>query len=90
MFSTVPVCDLNDFKNDKKRGDFVQIFGSAIQQLGFVRVVNHGISQSLIQQTYDIGKKFFLELDEETKKKYHCSKAGGNRGYASFGEEVIG
>lgn len=88
MLTDVPVLDFQDFFDEKKQKKFIQDFGDAINQLGFVRLVNHGVDQELVDEAYKISKDFFLKLDKETKEKYHCSKTpGGNRGYSHFGQE---
>lgn len=87
MLTDVPVLDFQDFYNEKKQKSFIKSFGEAINQLGFVRLINHGVDQDLVDEAYKISKEFFLKLDKETKEKYHCSKSGGNRGYSHFGQE---
>lgn len=85
---TIPVVDLNDFllgDSDKKKA-FVQNLGKAFEEVGFVAVKNHGISNDLIEELYKNVQEFFsLPLIE--KEKYEIPELAGQRGYTSFGKE---
>jgi len=60
--------------------------GKAYEDVGFVAVKNHGISDELIADLYKYVQQFFaLPLDE--KKKFEIPDLAGQRGYTSFGKE---
>ncbi len=86
--SYVPVVDLNDFLSGhaEKKRRFVQELGNAYQEVGFVIVRNHGISDSLIADLYREVKAFF-SLPESIKRQYEKPELHGQRGYVSFGRE---
>ncbi|MDP4244943.1 MAG: 2-oxoglutarate and iron-dependent oxygenase domain-containing protein [Bacteroidota bacterium] len=83
----IPVVDLADFSADeKKKSSFVQSLGKAYEEVGFVAVKNHGISEQTTADLYKYTKEFF-GLDNDTKRKYEIAGLAGQRGYTSFGKE---
>jgi isopenicillin N synthase-like dioxygenase len=84
----IPTVDLSDFLSGdpKKKADFVQQLGRAYEEVGFVAVKNHGISDDLIADLYRYVQEFF-SLPLEQKKKYEIPELAGQRGYTSFGKE---
>jgi isopenicillin N synthase-like dioxygenase len=84
---TIPILDLHDFQGDgPNRQQFVQQFGHALEHLGFLALVNHGIEQELIQQAYQLAQQFF-ELPESIKQQYEIPELHGQRGFTSHGRE---
>jgi isopenicillin N synthase-like dioxygenase len=85
---SIPVVDLSEFTSGEvqKKYHFVEQLGRALEDVGFVSVKNHGIPQSLIEQYYDVIKRFFA-LPIEVKKRYEIAGLSGQRGYTSFGRE---
>ncbi len=84
----IPVVDLADFTigDIKQKEAFVQQLGKAYEDVGFVAVKNHGISNGLISDLYTHVQQFF-SLPLEQKKKYEMPELAGQRGYTSFGKE---
>ena len=83
----IPVVDLADFSADaKKKASFVDALGKAYEDVGFVAVKNHGITQHTIDELYKNTKEFF-SLPLDIKKKYEIPELAGQRGYTSFGKE---
>ena len=84
----IPLVDLSKFVhgNTKERQAFVEKFGTAFHKIGFVGVINHGISQQLIDDFYAASKDFF-SLPVSTKRNYEIKGLAGQRGYTSFGKE---
>lgn len=85
---SIPSVDLSDFLSGdvQKKTEFVQSLGIAYEEIGFVAVKNHGISDKLIANLYKYVQQFFsLPLDQ--KKKYEIKGLSGQRGYTSFGKE---
>ena len=84
----IPAVDLNDFvKGDaQQKKEFVQALGRAYEEIGFVALKNHFMSQELQDELYREVKAFF-DLPEETKLKYEIAGLAGQRGYTSFGKE---
>jgi len=84
----IPSVDLSEFLSvDPARKDqFVQDLGKAYEEIGFVAVKNHGISDDLIADLYKYVQQFF-SLPLEQKKQYEIKGLAGQRGYTSFGKE---
>ena len=85
---SIPSVDLADFlSNDlEKKNAFVLALGKAYEEVGFVAVKNHGVSDHLIADLYEHVQQFFsLPLDQ--KRNYEIAGLAGQRGYTSFGKE---
>ena len=85
---TIPVIDLSDFTGEdpKLKSSFITRLGKAFEEVGFVAVKNHGISDELIEKLYRYVQEFF-SLPAEKKKLYEIPGLAGQRGYTSFGKE---
>jgi isopenicillin N synthase-like dioxygenase len=83
----IPVVDLADFSGEaKKKASFVDALGKAYEDVGFVAVKNHGITDQTIEELYSNTREFFA-LPDEIKRKYEIPGLAGQRGYTSFGKE---
>ncbi|MEL6812792.1 MAG: 2-oxoglutarate and iron-dependent oxygenase domain-containing protein, partial [Bacteroidota bacterium] len=86
--NNIPSVDLADFISgdpDRKQ-KFVNEIGSAYEEIGFVSLKNHFLSDDLVDALYKEVKSFFA-MPVETKRKYEIEGLGGQRGYVSFGKE---
>ncbi|MBT1702641.1 isopenicillin N synthase family dioxygenase [Chryseosolibacter indicus] len=88
LYDEVPSLDLELFYGgDKSKKDkFVQDLGSAYNNIGFVAIKNHFLSDDMQQRLYAAIKKFF-SLPDEVKKKYERNDLAGQRGYVGKGKE---
>jgi isopenicillin N synthase-like dioxygenase len=86
--TAIPSIDLSDFlsPDEHRRQAFVQALGKAYEDIGFVAVKGHFLSDSLQEKLYHEVQQFF-NLPEEIKKKYEVQGLAGQRGYTSFGKE---
>ena len=86
--NNIPSVDLSDFLSEdpKRKEKFVSEIGKAYEEIGFVSLKNHFLSDELMKNLYKEVKRFFT-LPLETKKKYEVEGLGGQRGYVSFGKE---
>lgn len=86
--NNIPSVDLADFLSDdpKRKQKFVEEIGKAYEEIGFVALKNHFLSDDLVDDLYKEVKSFF-DLPLETKKKYELEGLAGQRGYISFGKE---
>jgi isopenicillin N synthase-like dioxygenase len=83
----IPVVDLSEFSGAAaQKASFVSALGRAYEDVGFVAVKNHGISDTTIQGLYRNTTSFF-SLPQATKNKYEIPGLAGQRGYTSFGKE---
>lgn len=85
---TIPVVDLSKFVHgsEEDKAAFVKAIGEAFHDVGFVGVVNHGISKELVDGFYKSSKEFF-SLPVDIKRSYEIKNMAGQRGYTSFGRE---
>ncbi|WP_158858517.1 isopenicillin N synthase family dioxygenase [Lunatibacter salilacus] len=88
LYQEVPSLDLADFTsgNEEKKAAFVEQLGDAYQNIGFVAIKNHGLSQSLQDKLYAVIQKFF-KLPDDIKSKYEYPEIGYQRGYTGKGKE---
>jgi len=86
--NNIPGVDLADFlsENPKRKQKFVNEIGKAFEEIGFVALKNHFLSEDLSEELYKEVKAFFA-LPYEVKRKYEIEGLGGQRGYVSFGKE---
>jgi len=84
----IPSVDLSDFLSEDpvKKQKFIKEIGEAYEEIGFVALKGHFLSDELSDQLYEKVKQFF-ELPEEIKESYEIEGIGGQRGYTSFGKE---
>ena len=86
----IPSVNLADFISgdaDRKQ-QFVNQIGAAYEEIGFVALSGHFLSESLIDNLYKEVKNFF-ELPLDTKNKYEIEGIGGQRGYTSLEKNAL-
>jgi isopenicillin N synthase-like dioxygenase len=88
LFDEIPSLDLADFKSGDpaKKQAFVDALGEAYNNIGFVAIKNHGLSDEQTKHLYDTIQKFF-SLPDEVKTKYEIPELAGQRGYIGKGKE---
>lgn len=86
--SLVPSVDLSDFLSDdpKRKQKFIDEIGKAFEEIGFVALGGHFLSDKLVDSLYAEIKDFF-DLPGDVKDGYQIEGIGGQRGYTSFGKE---
>lgn len=86
--NNIPSVDLADFLSDdpQRKQKFVNEIGTAYEEIGFVALKNHFLSDDLVEELYKEVKAFFA-LPTATKQKYEREELAGQRGYVSFGKE---
>jgi isopenicillin N synthase-like dioxygenase len=89
LYDEIPSLDLADFtSNDAgRKAQFVQQLGSAFNQIGFVAIRNHGLTEDLTKQLYDSAQAFFSAPDA-VKQQYEHPELHGQRGYIGKGKET--
>jgi len=88
LFDEIPSLDLDHFKNGSpsQKEQFVATLGEAYNNIGFVAIRNHGLSDELTVKVYNIIKAFF-HLPEDVKLKYNRPDLFNQRGYIGKGKE---
>lgn len=85
----IAVLDLSDHRSEEsaRRQDFARRLRTALCELGFVRIENHGIDAGLIRRVYAHFEKFFAQ--DEPRKLRHSGVAGGQRGFTPCGVDLF-
>lgn len=88
LYDEIPSLDLNDFTfgNPEKKAEFVKALGDAYNEIGFVAIKNHGLTDEMTHKLY-FNVKAFFGLKEELKQKYEKPELQGQRGYIGKGKE---
>ncbi|MDC3388631.1 isopenicillin N synthase family oxygenase [Flavobacteriaceae bacterium] len=84
----IPSINLSDFLsvNKKTKKKFINDIGHAYENIGFVALKGHFLSDALVHNLYAEIKNFF-DLPLSVKQSYEIEGIGGQRGYISFGKE---
>jgi isopenicillin N synthase-like dioxygenase len=88
LFDEIPSLDLKDYTegDEGRKSKFVNNLGTAYNNIGFVAIRNHFLSDELSAKLYAVIKKFFI-LPDVVKQKYEVSSLAGQRGYIGKGKE---
>ncbi|MCU0324109.1 MAG: isopenicillin N synthase family oxygenase [Spirosomaceae bacterium] len=89
LLNEIPSLDLADFVSgdSARKAKFVQDIGAAFNNIGFVAIKNHGLSDDLRENLYAASQKFFF-MPDDIKKKYEHPELSGQRGYIGKGKET--
>ncbi|HEU0033070.1 MAG TPA: 2-oxoglutarate and iron-dependent oxygenase domain-containing protein [Kofleriaceae bacterium] len=83
----IPVVDLGDWnEGGAARQRFIRSVGESLAEIGFFAVRNHGVSDALTRQAYEVARAFF-HLPADVKARYHQRDKKGQRGFTGFGTE---
>jgi isopenicillin N synthase-like dioxygenase len=88
LYDTIPSLDLADFtsENPDRKKKFVKELGEAYNNIGFVAIRNHYLTDELSEKLYTTIKKFYA-LPDEVKQQYEIPGLAGQRGYIGKGKE---
>jgi len=89
LLNEVPSLDLAHFTsgNEETKAAFVAELGAAFNNIGFVAIKNHGLSDEHIKELYAVTQAFF-SLDQAVKDKYEIAGLAGQRGYTGKQKET--
>src|SRR5690606_8834821 len=84
----IPSVDLTDFLSEdpKRKQKFIDEIGKAYEEIGFVALKGHFLSEKLIEDLYQAIKNFFNQ-PQEIKEQYEIPGIGGQRGYTTIGKK---
>ncbi len=88
LYDKIPSLDLADFTSgdSEKKNKFVQDLGEAYNNIGFVAIRNHFLTEDLSARLYETIKKFYA-LPDSVKQRYEIAGLAGQRGYIGKGKE---
>ena len=84
----VPVVDIAPFlagPPDRKRQVAAEV-GRACEEIGFLIVRGHGVPRDLVEEMYDVSKRFF---DLPVEEKMKARGRDRSRGYGPVGDEAL-
>jgi isopenicillin N synthase-like dioxygenase len=89
LLNEIPSLDLAHFKSGdaEKKSKFVADLGRAFNNIGFVAIKNHGLTEQIRENLYAAIQKFFFSPDA-LKQKYAIEGISGQRGYIGKGKET--
>jgi len=85
MDNIIPEISLTSLQNQSESD--LQILKEALNSHGFFTIIDHGIDDALLEESYNCAENFF-DLPEDIKMKYARPDIGGARGYTPFGKET--
>ena len=88
-YTQIPSLDLSHFSSvdQSLKREFVNNLGEAFNNLGFVAIKNHGLTDDLTKNLYKSVEAFFA-LGDEVKQKYEIPSLFGQRGYVGKNKET--
>lgn len=88
LYDEIPSLDLAHFTTgtEEQKKKFVADLGAAYNNIGFVAIKNHGLSDDLTRELYSTIERFF-SLPDDIKSKYEIPGLAGQRGYIGKGKE---
>lgn len=87
-FERLPLIDVSGLatgKRDRINAIADQI-GLAAREIGFFRIIGHGIDLDLVERTYRMAERFFA-LPDSFKRRYYIGLSTNHRGYVPFSEK---
>ncbi|MEO0390163.1 MAG: 2-oxoglutarate and iron-dependent oxygenase domain-containing protein [Pseudomonadota bacterium] len=84
----LPVLNVSALRSGtaRQRAQLAHKIGTAAREIGFFKIVGHGIDLDLIERTYQMAERFFA-LPEETKRALYIGLSTNHRGYVPFTEK---
>jgi isopenicillin N synthase-like dioxygenase len=87
-FESLPLIDICGIRTaDAHRLEVIaNEIGRAARDIGFFRIIGHGIDLNLVEQTYKAAERFFA-LPDLIKRRYYIGLSSNHRGYVPFTEK---
>jgi isopenicillin N synthase-like dioxygenase len=88
----LPVVDFSSWttsQDEASRRPVAQQLVEACQQVGFVRIINHSLPETTLDNAFDCMKRLFALPEEEKMKARHPEGWAVHRGYSWPGLEKV-
>lgn len=84
----LPLIDVRGLRSgDRSRlKSIADEIGRAAREIGFFRIVGHGIDLALVERTYQMAERFFA-LPDPIKRRHYIGLSTNHRGYVPFTEK---
>ncbi|WP_166418146.1 isopenicillin N synthase family dioxygenase [Cochlodiniinecator piscidefendens] len=85
---SVPLIDISGIRtgDTKRLREIADEIGQAAREVGFFRIIGHGMNLRLVENTYQMAEQFFA-LPEPIKRRYYIGLSTNHRGYVPFSEK---
>ncbi|MDC1110346.1 2-oxoglutarate and iron-dependent oxygenase domain-containing protein [Gammaproteobacteria bacterium] len=84
-FNTIPSFSLSNINNNDE--ETIRDLKIALTTHGFFTITEHGISDEVLEKSYELSEDFF-SLPDTVKNNYAYPKNAGARGYTPYGKET--
>jgi isopenicillin N synthase-like dioxygenase len=85
----IPVVDFTGWNTDSGRQRVAQALVAACKDVGFVYIVNHSLSESMLDEAFNWSRLFFELPQDEKLKAPHPDGWAVHRGYSWPGLEKV-
>ncbi|OBZ71618.1 hypothetical protein A0H81_08344 [Grifola frondosa] len=85
----IPVLDFGRFLDGSSKQEVADAMLSSFKDIGFVHLVNHGLSQEKIDEMFNWSKRFFAQPMELKQLAPHPPSGKHHRGYSAPGVEKV-
>ncbi|KZT12038.1 thymine dioxygenase [Laetiporus sulphureus 93-53] len=85
----IPIIDFSAFSDGSRKQDVADAMLNSFKTIGFVYLVNHGLSKERIDKMFDWSKKFFAQPLETKLLAPHPPSGAHHRGYSAPGVEKV-
>jgi isopenicillin N synthase-like dioxygenase len=87
-YESLPLIDISGIRTRDRRRlrAIADEIGLAARQIGFFRIIGHGIDLTLVEKTYQMAERFFA-LPDPIKRLYYIGLSTNHRGYVPFTEK---
>lgn len=87
-YESLPLIDVSGIRTgDRNRlKEIADEIGQAAREIGFFRIIGHGIDLALVERTYQMAERFFA-LPDPIKRSYYIGLSTNHRGYVPFTEK---
>ncbi|NVO24743.1 isopenicillin N synthase family oxygenase [Donghicola sp. C2-DW-16] len=84
----LPLIDISGIRTADRRRlqQIADEIGLAAREIGFFRLIGHGIDLGLVEQVYQEAERFF-SMPDEYKRRYYIGLSSNHRGYVPFTEK---
>ncbi len=88
VFQSVPLIDVSGLRSGDRQSlkKIADEIGFAAREIGFFRIVGHGIEPVVVERTYHMAERFF-SLPDAIKRQYYIGLSTNHRGYVPFTEK---
>ncbi|CUM64840.1 uncharacterized protein PRCAT00002455001 [Priceomyces carsonii] len=87
----IPIIDFEPFLtgNAQTKTEVGKKMVQVMKDVGFMYLINHGISSIMMEEAFEFSKMFFALSDDEKAKCAHPANGAHHRGWSALGKEKV-